>query len=97
MSWNALIPAYTVSLGSCVYEVKAWITEHAVPVLVPQPHDPHPGRLVRHLDFNHFRTIGMRRSVEEGVNNRFVTGDRLVAVLKVRPSFLPSPFPSESG
>ena len=52
--------------------------------LVPQPQDPHPGRLVRHLDFNHFRTIGMRRSVEEGVNNRFVTGDRLIAVLKVR-------------
>lgn len=25
----------------------------------------------------------MRRSVEEGVNNRFVTGDRLQAVLKV--------------
>lgn len=25
----------------------------------------------------------MRRSVEEGVNNRFVTGDRLVSVLKV--------------
>ena len=50
---------------------------------VPPPHDPHPGRLIRHLDFNHFRTIGMRRSVEEGVNNRFVTGDRLAAVLKV--------------
>ena len=26
----------------------------------------------------------MRRLVEEGVNNRFVTGDRLVSVLKVR-------------
>lgn len=51
---------------------------------VPPPHDPHPGRFVRHLDFNHFRTIGMRRLVEEGVNNRFVTGDRLAAVLKVR-------------
>ena len=47
-------------------------------------HDRKPGRYIQHLDFNHFRTIGMRRSVEEGVNNRFVTGDRLVAVLKVR-------------
>ena len=55
---------------------------------VPPPHDPHPGRFVQHLDFNHFRTIGMRRSVEEGVNNRFVTGDRLVAVLKVRIWFI---------
>jgi len=42
---------------------------------------------VRHLDFNHFRTIGMRRSVEEGVNSRFVTGDRVQAVLKVCPLF----------
>lgn len=46
-------------------------------------HDPRPGRFVRHLDFNHFRTIGMRRSVEEGVNSRFVTGTRLEALLKV--------------
>lgn len=29
----------------------------------------------------------MRRLVEEGVNNRFVTGDRLAAVLKVRLRF----------
>jgi len=50
---------------------------------VPIPHDPRPGRYVRHLDFNHFRTIGMRRSVEEGVNSRFVTGDRVELVLKV--------------
>lgn len=28
----------------------------------------------------------MRRSVEEGVNSRFVTGDRVQAVLKVRQS-----------
>lgn len=52
-------------------------------LLVPSPNDPRPGRYVRHLDFNHFRTIGMRRSVEEGVNSRFVTGDRVQAVLKV--------------
>jgi hypothetical protein len=52
-------------------------------LLVPLPHDPRPGRFVRHLDFNHFRTIGMRRSVEEAVTSRFVTGSRLQAVLKV--------------
>lgn len=51
------------------------------------PHDPHPGRYIHHLDFNHFRTIGMRRSVNEGVNSRFVTGERVEAVLKV--SFMP--------
>ncbi|KAI0925981.1 hypothetical protein AcV5_008563 [Taiwanofungus camphoratus] len=55
-------------------------------VYVPTPDDPRPGRLIRHLDFNHFRTIGMRRSVEEGVNNRFVTGERLQSVLKEMPS-----------
>lgn len=53
-------------------------------LVVPTPTDSRPGRFVRHLDFNHFRTIGMRRSVEEGVNSRFVTGDRVQAVLKVR-------------
>lgn len=53
-------------------------------IAVPTPHDPHPGRFVRHLDFNHFRTIGMRRSLEEGVTGRFVTGGRLLALLKVR-------------
>lgn len=53
-------------------------------LIVPTPTDPRPGQYVRHLDFNHFRTIGMRRSVEEGVNSRFVTGDRVHAVLKVR-------------
>ncbi|KAG8905548.1 hypothetical protein FRB99_008747 [Tulasnella sp. 403] len=54
-------------------------------VYVPTPDDPHPGRHVRHLDFNHFRTIGMRRSVEEGVRSRFVTSDRLERVLKEMP------------
>ena len=39
---------------------------------------------MRHLDFTHFRTIGMRRSVEEGVTGRFVTPARLLALLKVR-------------
>ncbi|GLB40193.1 hypothetical protein LshimejAT787_0800640 [Lyophyllum shimeji] len=55
-------------------------------VYVPIPHDPRPGRFIRHLDFNHFRTIGMRRSIEEGVNSRFVTGDRVQAVLKEMPN-----------
>lgn len=58
-------------------------TDCRIVLLVPVPYDPRPGRFVRHLDFNHFRTIGMRRSVEEGVNSRFVTGDRVQAVLKV--------------
>ncbi|TFY79211.1 hypothetical protein EWM64_g4799 [Hericium alpestre] len=53
---------------------------------VPPVHDPRPGRFVRHLDFNHFRTIGMRRSVQEGVSSRFVTGERLEAVLKETPN-----------
>ncbi|EIW84025.1 hypothetical protein CONPUDRAFT_70905 [Coniophora puteana RWD-64-598 SS2] len=56
--------------------------------LVPRIDDPRPGRFVQHLDFNHFRTIGMRRSVEEGVNKRFVTGNRVEAVLKEMPSLI---------
>ncbi|KAJ3557109.1 hypothetical protein NP233_g11827 [Leucocoprinus birnbaumii] len=55
-------------------------------VHVPTAKDPRPGRHVQHLDFNHFRTIGMRRSVEEGVNSRFVTGDRVEAILKEMPN-----------
>lgn len=64
------------------------------PFTVPAPHDPRPGRFVRHLDFNHFRTIGMRRSIDEGVNSRFVTGDRVEAVIKVWVLF-PS-YPSQA-
>ncbi|KAG6836826.1 hypothetical protein H0H93_002672 [Arthromyces matolae] len=55
-------------------------------VYVPTPHDPRPGRFIRHIDFNHFRTIGMRRSVDEGVHSRFVTGDRVEAILKEMPN-----------
>ncbi|KAH7906845.1 hypothetical protein BJ138DRAFT_1093588 [Hygrophoropsis aurantiaca] len=55
-------------------------------VYVPRLHDPRPGRFVQHMDFNHFRTIGMRRSVEEGVTSRFVTGDRVEALLKEMPN-----------
>ncbi|KAL4064515.1 hypothetical protein V8B97DRAFT_1870180 [Scleroderma yunnanense] len=53
---------------------------------VPRAHDPRPGRFAQHIDFNHFRTIGMRRSVEEGVNSRFVTGERVEALLKEMPN-----------
>ncbi|KAG8998150.1 hypothetical protein FRB93_013832 [Tulasnella sp. JGI-2019a] len=54
-------------------------------VYVPTPLDPRPGRHVKHLDFTHFRTIGMRRSVEEGVRSRFVTAERIERVLKEMP------------
>ncbi|RXW21036.1 hypothetical protein EST38_g4806 [Candolleomyces aberdarensis] len=60
--------------------------QRAPGMYVPSPNDPRPGRYVRHLDFNHFRTIGMRRSIDEGVNSRFVTGDRVQAVLKELPN-----------
>ena len=63
-----------------------FLSHHSLSHLLPTvqtPRDPRPGRFVRHLDFNHFRTIGMRRSVEEGVVSRFVTGERVQAVLKV--------------
>ena len=57
-------------------------------------HDRRPGRYIQHLDFNHFRTIGMRRSVDEGVNSRFVTGERLEALLRVSfPSHFPVSIP----
>ncbi|KAF8440548.1 hypothetical protein L210DRAFT_3401368 [Boletus edulis BED1] len=59
---------------------------HLIVVLVPTLHDSRPGRFVQHIDFNHFRTIGMRRSVEEGMNSRFVTGKRVEALLKEMPN-----------
>lgn len=52
-------------------------------VLVPTVHHYRPGRHTRNLNFNHFRTIGMRRSVEDGLTSRFVTGPRVELVLKV--------------
>ncbi|KAF9223874.1 hypothetical protein BS17DRAFT_802344 [Gyrodon lividus] len=55
-------------------------------VYFPRLHDPHPGRFVHHIDFNHFRTIGMRRSVEEGVTSRFVTGERVQKLLSEMPN-----------
>ncbi|TEB34654.1 hypothetical protein FA13DRAFT_1625226 [Coprinellus micaceus] len=66
--------------------IQTALDERSLGLYVPSPKDPLPGRYVRHLDFNHFRTIGMRRSVEEGVNSRFVTGDRVQAVLKELPN-----------
>ncbi|KIL64474.1 hypothetical protein M378DRAFT_106133 [Amanita muscaria Koide BX008] len=62
------------------------LKERNAELYIPIPDDPRPGRYVRHLDFNHFRTIGMRRSIEEGVNSRFVTGERLEAILKEMPN-----------
>ncbi|KAJ7494675.1 hypothetical protein B0H11DRAFT_1717110 [Mycena galericulata] len=57
-------------------------------VYIPTPMDPRPGRFVRHLDFNHFRTLGMRRSVEEGLNSPFVTSYRVEAIVKEMPNLL---------
>ncbi|CAE6463978.1 unnamed protein product [Rhizoctonia solani] len=64
------------------------LAESAAGAYVPTPDDPSPGRFIQHLDFSHFRTIGMRRSVGEGVNSRFVTGDRLESLLKEVPNLL---------
>ncbi|PPQ99145.1 hypothetical protein CVT24_009335 [Panaeolus cyanescens] len=79
-------PARWKILRSISDAIQDVMSRRAPGVYVPTPHDPRPGRHVRHLDFNHFRTIGMRRSVEEGVNARFVTGDRVQAVLKEMPN-----------
>ncbi|KAF7312322.1 hypothetical protein MIND_00245300 [Mycena indigotica] len=57
-------------------------------IYIPTPDDPRPGRFVRHLDFNHFRTLGMRRSVGEGLNSPFVTSHRVEAMIKEMPNLL---------
>ncbi|KAF8328392.1 uncharacterized protein EI90DRAFT_3065059 [Cantharellus anzutake] len=58
---------------------------HAEPGLyVPTPVYSRPGRYVRHLDFNHFRTISMRHFVGDGT--RFVTEARLERLLKEMPN-----------
>ena len=72
-------PVYTVC-GPCS-QLESTSNVYSV---VHSPQDTHPGRLIHHLDFTHFRTIGMRRSLEEGVTGRFVTPERLLAILKVR-------------
>ncbi|KDN44177.1 hypothetical protein RSAG8_05650, partial [Rhizoctonia solani AG-8 WAC10335] len=64
------------------------LAESAAGAYVPTPDDPRPGRFIQHLDFSHFRTIGMRRSVGEGVNSRFVTGDRVESLLKEMPNLV---------
>lgn len=58
--------------------------------IVFTPQDTRPARHILHLDFNQFRTIGMRRSVREGVHSRFVTGERLELALKVRTCLIVS-------
>ncbi|KXN91729.1 hypothetical protein AN958_12581 [Leucoagaricus sp. SymC.cos] len=79
-------PARWKILRSINDAIQDALDSRAPGVYVPTPKDPRPGRHVQHLDFNHFRTIGMRRSVEEGVNSRFVTGDRVEAILKEMPN-----------
>ncbi|KZT41252.1 hypothetical protein SISSUDRAFT_350885 [Sistotremastrum suecicum HHB10207 ss-3] len=64
------------------------MTSNSPGVYVPTPIDPRPGRHIEHLDFNHFRTIGMRRSGVEGASSRFVTSERLEQVLKEMPKLL---------
>ena len=53
--------------------------------LVITPQDTRPARHILHLDFNHFRAIGMRRSVGEAAHGSAVTGERLLLALKVGP------------
>lgn len=79
-------PARWKLLKSINEAIQDVMNSQANGVYVQTPKDPRPGRFVRQLDFNHFRTIGMRRSVEEGVNSRFVTGERVQAVLKEMPN-----------
>jgi hypothetical protein len=45
-----------------------------------------PGQYIRHLSFANFRTTGTRRTQEEAVRGKFVTGGRLEGVLKVGPA-----------
>ncbi|WWD09448.1 hypothetical protein V865_007572 [Kwoniella europaea PYCC6329] len=49
---------------------------------------PPPGPYIRHLSFTNFRTIGSRRSQEEAVRGRFVTGGRLEGVIKNAPNLV---------
>lgn len=48
---------------------------------------PPPGPYIRHLSFVNFRTIGSRRTQDEAVRGRFVTGGRLEGVLKVSRAY----------
>ncbi|KAI9635234.1 uncharacterized protein MKK02DRAFT_36639 [Dioszegia hungarica] len=49
---------------------------------------PPPGPYIRHLSFVNFRTIGSRRSQEEAVRGRFVTGGRLEGFIKNAPNLV---------
>ncbi|KAI9511838.1 hypothetical protein F5148DRAFT_1313418 [Russula earlei] len=79
-------PARWKLMRSISDAVQGLIGRDEIGMYVPAVHDRRPGRFVRHLDFNHFRTIGMRRLVGEGFNNRFVTGERLNGILKEMPN-----------
>ncbi|KAH9960874.1 hypothetical protein BC827DRAFT_1260657 [Russula dissimulans] len=79
-------PARWKLLRSISDAVQGLVGRDEIGMYVPAIHGRRPGRFVRHLDFNHFRTIGMRRLVGEGVKNRFVTGERLEGILKETPN-----------
>ena len=49
---------------------------------------PTPGPYIRHLSFNNFRTIGSRRTLDEAVRGRYVTGGRLEGVIKNCPNMI---------
>ncbi|WRT64185.1 uncharacterized protein IL334_001114 [Kwoniella shivajii] len=49
---------------------------------------PPPGPYIRHISFTNFRTIGSRRSQDEAVRGRFVTGGRLEGVIKNAPNLV---------
>jgi hypothetical protein len=52
-------------------------------ILHPEPFDErNPGLLISYLSFSRFRTHGMRRSVREGSQHRFVTPARMLRMLR---------------
>jgi hypothetical protein len=52
-------------------------------ILHPEPFDENnPGLLISYLSFSRFRTHGMRRSVREGSQHRFVTAARMLRLLR---------------
>lgn len=56
---------------------------HSNTSIVITPQDTRPARHILHLDFNHFRVIGMRSPVGEIAHGGVVTGQRLHLALKV--------------
>ncbi|KIK80911.1 hypothetical protein PAXRUDRAFT_28033 [Paxillus rubicundulus Ve08.2h10] len=71
------------SIGGAVQNV---VDQNEPGLYVPRLYDSNPGWYVQYMDFNQFRTIGMRRSVEESATGRFVTGERIQALLKEMPN-----------